>query len=108
MNNRRHNGRGWFYVTNEIGAFTREDHRGIEIVPFGCPRIARRLGGEPLLQFRLAPVPLPGKRILQCPSSVPGGPIEVPYDVEDARTDGVVAAGGDELRLGRGRNQRLV
>src|SRR5262249_13922689 len=32
----------------------------------------------------------------------------VPYDVEDARTDGVVAAGCDELRLGSGRNQRLV
>ena len=45
MNNRRHNRRGWFYVTNEIDAFTREDHRGIEIVPFGCPRIARRLSG---------------------------------------------------------------
>src|SRR5215831_12664300 len=71
MNNRRHNRRGWFYVTNEVDAFTREDHRGIEIVPFGCPRIARRLSGEAFLQFRLAPVPLPGKRILQRPSGVP-------------------------------------
>src|SRR5262249_5061445 len=64
--------------------------------------------GEAFLQFRLAPVPLPGKRILQRPPGVQGGPIEVAYDVEDARTDGVVAAGCDELRLGRGGSQRLV
>jgi hypothetical protein len=56
----------------------------------------------------VAPVPPPGKRILQRPPGVQGGPIEVPYDVEYARTDGVVAAGCDKPRLGSGRCQRLV
>src|SRR5215472_16206873 len=99
VNERRHDRCGWLYVTNEIDAFTREDYRGIEIVRFGCARVARRLSREAFLQLRLAAVPVPGKLILQRPPGVKGRPIEAPYDVEDARTDGVVATGCDEPRL---------
>ena len=59
MNERRHDRRGWLYVANEIDAFTRENHSGIEIVCFGCPRVALCLSGEAFLQFRVAPMLLP-------------------------------------------------
>src|SRR5215471_14122729 len=57
------------------------------------PCASRRSGSEPRLLHRSFPLYRASGRFdpSERPPGVKGGPIEVPYDVEDARTDGVVA-----------------